>query len=165
MEVSDTYPLLLCGYKRLEARGDTKAQLMNKWGLRLAVDLHPHTCLEGCILWREDRWKDPMSWFTQPVNRNVQTEKTELEISLAFWLIWTNCSEKWGAGKKLSIQHMLLQKLVLLFKTTCYVLALRLFLFINHMLREVLSFLPSRQTQDKGKAQGCYMWMNLQNCH
>lgn len=50
VEVRDTYPLLLCGYKSLEARSHTEAQLVNERGLRLAVDLHPHTCLEGCIL-------------------------------------------------------------------------------------------------------------------
>lgn len=46
----NTYPLLLCGYKSLEAGGHAEAQLVNEWGLRLAVDLHPHTCLEGCVL-------------------------------------------------------------------------------------------------------------------
>lgn len=52
VEVRDTYPLLLRGYKGLETRGHAETQLVNEWGLRLAVDLHPHACLEGCILWK-----------------------------------------------------------------------------------------------------------------
>ena len=57
--MSGTYPLLLCGYKSLEAGRHAEAQLVNKRGLRLAVDLHPHACLEGCILWRGTQIKRP----------------------------------------------------------------------------------------------------------
>lgn len=59
VEVRDTYPLLLCGYKSLEAGGHAEAQLVNEWGLRLAVDLHPHTCLKGCILWKGRKMERP----------------------------------------------------------------------------------------------------------
>lgn len=50
VEVRDTYPLLLSGYKSLEAGGHAEAELMDERGLRLAVDLHPDACLESCIL-------------------------------------------------------------------------------------------------------------------
>ena len=52
VRVKDTYPLFLRGYKSLEAGGHAEAQLVNKWRLRLAVDLHSHACLKGCILWK-----------------------------------------------------------------------------------------------------------------
>lgn len=55
MEAGGTYPLLLGGYKRLEAGGHAEAQLVHKGRLGLAVDLHPHTRLEGRVLckWRQ----------------------------------------------------------------------------------------------------------------
>lgn len=52
VEERHTYPLLLCGYKSLEARSHAEAQLVNERGLCLAMDLHTHTCLEGCVLWK-----------------------------------------------------------------------------------------------------------------
>lgn len=68
--VRDTYPLLLCGYKSLETRGDAETQLVNEGGFCLAVDLHPHTCLEGGILCKEDRWKHPVTIYS--VNKQIQ---------------------------------------------------------------------------------------------
>lgn len=56
MEV--THPLLLCGYEGLEAGGHAEAQLVNKRRLRLAVDLHADTRLEGRVLWKEHRRKE-----------------------------------------------------------------------------------------------------------
>lgn len=50
-----SYPLLLRGHKGLEARGHTEAQLVDKRRLRLAVDLHSHTCLKRCVLCMEDK--------------------------------------------------------------------------------------------------------------
>lgn len=86
VEMRDTYPLLLCGYKSLEAGGHAEAQLVNKRGLRLAVDLHSHTCLEGCILWKGDRWKGPVSWFIQSINKQKQkcARKNKLWMSFGF---------------------------------------------------------------------------------
>lgn len=50
-ELGDTYPLLLCGHEGLEARRHPEAQLMDKRGLRLAVDLNSHPSFKGRVLW------------------------------------------------------------------------------------------------------------------
>lgn len=50
VKVGDTYSLLLCGHKGLKAGGYAESKLMNEGGLRLAVDLHPHTRFEGRVL-------------------------------------------------------------------------------------------------------------------
>lgn len=51
----DTHPLLLRGYKGLEAGRHPEAQLMDKRGLRLAVDLHSYPSFKGRVLWRRQR--------------------------------------------------------------------------------------------------------------
>lgn len=53
--VEDTYPLLLCGYKGLEARRHPEAQLVHERGLRLAVDLDSDPGFKGRVLWRRQR--------------------------------------------------------------------------------------------------------------
>lgn len=48
-----TYPLLLGGHKGLESRGHPKAELLDKWWLRLAVDLNFDSSLERRLFWKK----------------------------------------------------------------------------------------------------------------
>lgn len=48
-----TYPLLLGGHKGLESRGHPEAELLDKWWLRLAVDLNFDSSLERRLFWKK----------------------------------------------------------------------------------------------------------------
>lgn len=89
VEVRDTYPLLLSGYKSLEAGGHAEAELVDKRGLRLAVDLHPHAGLESCILWKV-RWKNPVSRHTP---RNVGKRKIR-RLNVFCFFIFVSVSDR-----------------------------------------------------------------------